>query len=83
MQTRRHIKGNISMATVTLNLPDDKHAKLENLAKDRNVSLHELIEELSTIALADFESEKRFRNMAAGGSREKGIELLDKLDRLS
>ncbi len=66
-----------------MNLPDDKHARLVNLAKDRNVSLDKLMEDLSTIALVDFESEKRFRNLAAGGSREKGIALLDKLDRLS
>lgn len=71
------------MANVTLDLPDDKHAKLEVLAKYRNMSLDKLMEELSAIALADFESEKRFWDRAAYGSREQGVELLDKLDRLS
>ncbi len=68
------------MATLTIRLPDDKHERLKELAKRRNISVNKLIEELSTIALAEFDTETRFRAMAAKGSVEAGLALLDKLD---
>jgi len=39
-----------------------------------------LIEELSTQALAEFDREIRFRALAASGTIDKGLRLLDKLD---
>jgi len=68
------------MATLTVRIPDDKHGRLKALARHRHVSVNKLIEELSTQALAEFDSEVRFRAMAASGSTEKGLKLLDKLD---
>ena len=68
------------MATLTVRLPDDKHNRLKALAKHRHVSINKLIEELSTQALAEFDSEMRFRALAATGDIQKGLELLDKLD---
>jgi len=68
------------MATLTIRLPDDKHERLKELARRRNISVNKLIEELSTIALAEFDAETRFRAMAAKGSQEAGLALLDKLD---
>lgn len=68
------------MATLTIRLPDDKHERLKELARRRNLSVNKLIEELSTIALAEFDAETRFRAMAAKGSVEAGLTLLDKLD---
>jgi hypothetical protein len=44
------------------------------------VSVNKLIEELSTQALAEFDSEVRFRTLAARGDLVKGLEILDKLD---
>ena len=38
------------------------------------------MEELSTQAIAEFDSETRFRAMAARGSVKKGLRILDKLD---
>lgn len=69
------------MATLTIRLPDDKHERLRRLAERRNVSMNKLIEELSTVALAEFDAETRFRTRAALGSRERGLRLLDELDR--
>lgn len=69
------------MATLTIRLPDDKHERLKELAKRRNISVNKLIEELSTIALAEFDAETRFRAMAARGSVQSGLSVLDKLDR--
>jgi predicted transcriptional regulator len=69
------------MATLTIRLPDDKHSRLKALAKHRHVSVNKLMEELSTLALAEFDSEVRFRALAAQGNASRGLELLDKLER--
>ncbi len=68
------------MSTLTIRLPDDKHERLKALAKRRHMSVNKLIEELSTQALAEYDMENRFRLLAARGSRERGLALLDKLD---
>ena len=68
------------MATLTIRLPDDTHARLRQLAQQRKISLNKLMEELATIALAEFDAETRFRARAARGSAAEGLRLLDKLD---
>jgi len=68
------------MATLTVRIPDDKHSRLKALARHKQVSVNKLIEELSTQALAEFDSEVRFRALAASGNIDKGLKLLDKLD---
>jgi predicted transcriptional regulator len=69
------------MATLTIRLPDEKHERLRQLAKQRKISMNKLIEELSTIALAQYDAETRFRARAARGSAEAGLRLLDTLDK--
>ena len=71
------------MATLTIRLSDDKHARLRQLARQRKISLNKLIDELSTIALAQCDAETHFRARAARGSAEKGLQLLDTLDALT
>lgn len=71
------------MGTLTIRLPNDKHTRLKELAKRRNTSINKLMEELSTIAIAEFDAETRFKLLAAQGSRQNGLEILDKLDRLN
>jgi predicted transcriptional regulator len=68
------------MSTLTIRLPDDKHARLRQLAKHRDISVNKLVEELATISIAEFDAETRFRAMAAVGSAKKGLALLDRLD---
>jgi len=68
------------MATMTIRIPDDKHSRLKALARYRHVSVNKLVEELSTQALAEFDSEVRFRALAARGDVTKRLKLLDKLD---
>jgi predicted transcriptional regulator len=70
------------MATLTIRIPDDKHARLRKLAKHRGLSVNKLMEELSTAGLAEFDAETRFRIRAGRGSAAKGLKVLDKLDRL-
>jgi len=69
------------MATMTIRIPDDKHSRLKALARYRHVSVNKLVEELSTQALSEFDSEVRFRALAARGDVTKGLKLLDKLER--
>ena len=53
------------MATLTIRLPDDKHNRLKALARRKKMSINKLIEEISTQTLAEFDSETRFRTLAA------------------
>jgi hypothetical protein len=68
------------MGVFMVRITDDKHERLKELAKARGMSLNKLMEELSTIALAEFDAETRFKAMAIKGSPKRGIALLDKLD---
>ena len=45
------------MSTLTIRIPETKHARLRTLAKARGVSLNRLIDELATIALAQHDTE--------------------------
>ncbi len=65
---------------MTIRLPDNKQARLRQLAKHRDISINKLIEEFATIGIAEFDAETRFRAMAANDSAEAGLVLLEKLD---
>lgn len=69
------------MGTLTIRLPEDTHERLRDLAQYRKVSLNRLVEELSTVAIAEFDAETRFRSRAALGSPEEALRILDGLDR--
>jgi hypothetical protein len=69
------------MSTLTIRIPEDKHTRLRALAEKRGISLNKLADELFTVALAQHDTEARFRARAAQGSPKRIIELLDKLDR--
>lgn len=55
------------MATLTIRLPDDKHDRLKQYAQSRDISVNKLMEELSTIALAEFDAFNRFKAMSVAG----------------
>ena len=69
------------MSTVTLRIPDSKHERLKQYAKEQGVSLNKLFEEFATVALAQFDAKTRFELKASRGSIEKGLQILDKLDK--
>ena len=69
------------MSTVTIRLPDDTHGRLKEIAKSRRMSVNKLVEELSTIAIVQHDAETRFRALAARGSVEEGLRVLEKLDK--
>ena len=53
------------MATLIVRLPDDKHMRLTALAKRKHISINKLMEEISTQAIAEFDTETRFRAIAS------------------
>lgn len=69
------------MSTLTIRLPDSKHDRLRRLARSRGVSVNKLMDELATVALVQYDTESRFRALAAKGSKSRGLALLAKLDR--
>ena len=70
------------MSTLTIRLPQDKHERLRELARKRGISVNRLIDELSTMALTQHDTEIRFHALAAKGSPKAGLRIIDKLDRV-
>ena len=68
------------MTALTLRLPDEKHRRLKALAQSRGTPINRLLEEMTTLMLAEFDAETRFNVRAArGASRDqKGLALLQK-----
>ena len=68
------------MTALTGRLPDEKHRRLKALAKSRGTPLNRLIDEMTTLMLAEFDSETRFQLRAKHGSgkAERGLALLEK-----
>ena len=64
------------MSTITLRMPDSKHERLKEYAKEQGVSLNKLFEEFATVALAQFDAKTRFEIKASKGSIEKGLQIL-------
>ena len=69
------------MSTLTIRLPDSKHERLKTLARSRGVSVNKLVAEWATVALTQQDSENRYRPRAQRGRPERGLVLLDELDR--
>ena len=68
------------MAALTVRLADDKHQRLKALAKSRGTPLNRLIDEMTTLMLAEFDAETRFRVRAARGegNEARALALLNK-----
>jgi len=71
------------MSALTIRLPNDKHRRLKELSKRRGTSLNRLIDEMTTLMLAEFDAETRFALRAARGKGRvvRGLELLRKAGR--
>ncbi len=69
------------MSSITLRIPDSKHERLKQYAKEQGISLNKLFDEFATVALAQFDAKTRFELKASRGSAQKGLQILEKLDR--
>jgi len=70
---------------LTVRLPDEKHRRLKALAKSRGTPINRLIDEMTTLLLAEFDAETRYQLRAARGKgkSERGLELLLKVGGIS
>lgn len=68
------------MSTLTVRLPDDTAERLKSLARSRGLSVNKLVEEMSAQALAAWDTENRFRTLAAQGNVQQALAILDRLD---
>jgi hypothetical protein len=68
------------MSKLTIRIPDGKHSRLKALARSNPVSLNKLMDELATVALANYDARVRFETGAALGKPRRALVLLDKLD---
>ena len=68
------------MAALTVRLSDEKHRRLRALAESRGTPLNRLIDEMTTVMLAEFDAETRFKARAARGAGKaaRGLDLLKK-----
>jgi hypothetical protein len=69
------------MSTLTLRISDSKYERLKSYAKSKNISLNKLFDEFATIALTQFDAKTRFELMASKGNKQRGLALLDKLEK--
>ena len=46
-----------------------------------SISVHKLMDELATVALANYDARVRFETRATRGNPKRALSLLDKLDR--
>lgn len=68
------------MSALTIRLPDDKYQRLKALSRQRKTSVNKLIDEMTTLMLAEFDAETRFqlRTARGAGRQSRGLELLNK-----
>lgn len=68
------------MSTLTIRLPDNTAERLKSLARSRGLSVNKLMEEMSAQALAAWDTENRFRSLAAQGDVQQALAILDRLN---
>jgi len=68
------------MSALIIRLPQEKRERLQQVARDRKLSVNKLIEEMATVAIAEHDAEVRFHVRAARGRGKtaRGLELLRK-----
>ncbi len=70
------------MSALSFRLPDTKHKRLKELAKSRGVSINALLEEATTLMLAEFDFKTQFELRARNGlsKAQRGLELLNQAE---
>ena len=71
------------MSVLTIRLTDETYERLRSLAAYRKISMNTLIEEVTVRVITEFDSEMRFRTLAAAGNTDEGLRILDKLDQFN
>jgi predicted transcriptional regulator len=68
------------MSALTIRMPDDKYERLKALSRRRRTSVNKLIEEMTTLLLAEADAEAHFmlRAERGRGRQARGFALLAK-----
>jgi hypothetical protein len=68
------------MGALTLRLPEDEHNRLKVMARQRGTSVNRLIEEMTTLMLAQLDAESLFaiRAERGRGMTARGLALVEK-----
>jgi len=68
------------MTALTLRLPSEKHQRLKQLAKKRGTTINRLLDEMTTLLLAEFDFETRYMARAEAGKEkeQRGLDLIEK-----
>ena len=68
------------MSALIVRMPLEKRERLKQVAKERNLSVNKLIEEMATVAITEHDAEVRFLARAARGRGKaaRGLALLRK-----
>ena len=64
------------MATITYRTTDEKRNKLAELAREQDISVNKLIDELVTITLTERNTYLRFASRAVKGNADKALQIL-------
>jgi predicted DNA-binding protein len=66
------------MSALTFRLPDDKYERLNELSRQRKIGINRLLDEMTTLMLAEFDAETRFqlRAIRGHGQEARGLALL-------
>lgn len=67
-EANAHEPENRNMATLTLQLPDDKPQRPRALARGRHTTINRLMDEVTTLMLAEFDTKTRFKLRSARGT---------------
>jgi hypothetical protein len=68
------------MSALIIRMSQEKRDRLQQVAKERKLSVNKLIDEMVTVAIAEHDAEVRFQARAARGRGKaaRGLELLRK-----
>ena len=68
------------MRALIIRMPQEERERLQQVGKERNLSVNKLIDEMATVANAEHDAEVRFHVRAArgGGKAARGLELFRK-----
>jgi hypothetical protein len=68
------------MGEITLQIPEGEHQKLKTLSEQRGISVNQILNEMTTLLLDDFDAETRFKVRArrGNGKTERGLQILAK-----
>jgi len=71
------------MSALTLRFTEQKHQRLKELAQSKGMSVNHLLDEVTTLILAEFDLKTQFEIRAQRGQdkAERGMELLEKSNR--